>query len=47
MAWRTMLWAMRASWRPSIHDVTEVAAAEVLSHDEIAFEVEQLDLEEA
>lgn len=28
---------------PNIHDVTEVAAAEVLSHDEIAFEVERSD----
>jgi hypothetical protein len=31
---------------PNLHDVTEVAATTVLSHDEIAFEVEQTDLEQ-
>lgn len=30
---------------PNLHDVTEVSAAVVLSHDEIALEVEQLELD--
>jgi hypothetical protein len=33
------------SVHPNIHDVTEVQAVVVLSHDEIAFEVEQLELD--
>lgn len=32
------------SVHPNIHDVTEVQATVVLSHDEIPFEVEQLEL---
>ncbi|SEH10765.1 hypothetical protein [Thermoleophilum album] len=33
------------SVHPNIHDVTEVQATVVLSHDEIPFEVEQLELD--